>query len=540
MMTRPISRSRAGVILAGLLAWMAVVPIVRAQHNDMPAPAPGDPNVPIPLYTNILGRFGRPISSIRADVQAYFNQGFQLEYAFDKMDAVRSFREAENRDPECAICFWGEAWAWGSYLNGPMDAREAPHAYAAAQRAVALAPDHATPVERAFIQALSVRYVKPFDPRTRRNQDAAYAEAMRNVHEQFPDDLDAGTLYADALFLMEPRTGSRDINTPSVQRILGVLEGVLAKDIRHVGACHLYIHLTEATVDPGKAEACAAYIGDAVPGASHLNHMPSHTWNGLGRWGDSVRANLQAWHSDQKAAVGEGFAIYPTHNLYMLGFAASMDGQGAIAMQAGKDYAKLARSNMLQLLTLVRFGRFDEIPAITRRGDDPIEAGVWDFGQGYAQLRSSDKDFARAYLKRVLDAAEHSTAVFRSNSAHDLLGTLGGILEGEIFRADGDLEKAALSFERAVARQDAMIYDEPEPLPFAARHWLGAALLETKRYADAERVYREELKKHPNNGWSLFGLKAALDGQGKPSADVEKQFESSWVRSDIWIHASRF
>ena len=195
---------------------------------------------------------------------------------------------------------------------------------------------------------------------------------------------------------------------------------------------------------------------------------------------------------------------------------------------------------MLQVLTLVRFGRFDEIPAITRRADDPIEAGVWDFGQGYAQLRGGDKDFARAYLNRVLDAAAHSTATFRSNSAHDLLGTLGAILEGEIFRADGDLEKATASFERAVARQDAMIYDEPEPLPFAARHWLGAALLDTKRYADAEHVYGEELKKHPNNGWSLFGLKAALDGQGKPSADVEKQLESSWARSDMWIHASRF
>jgi tetratricopeptide (TPR) repeat protein len=540
MLTSPISRSRAGIVLAGLLASMAVVPIARAQHNDMPSPAPGDPNLPMPLYSKVLGRFERPISSTRADVQAYFNQGFQLEYAFDKMDAVRSFREAEKRDPDCAICFWGEAWAWGSYLNGPMDARESPYAWAAAQRAVALAPDHATPVERAFIQALSVRYVKPFDPRTRKNQDAAYAEAMRNVHEQFPNDLDAGTLYADALFLMEPPGGSRDISAPSVQRILGVLEGVLAKDIRHVGACHLYIHLTEATVDPGKAEACAEYIGNAVPGASHLNHMPSHTWNGLGRWGDSVRANLQAWHSDQKAAVGEGFAIYPTHNLYMLGFAASMDGQGAIAMQAGKDFAKLARINMLQVLTLVRFGRFDEIPAVTRRADDPIDAGVWDFGQGYALLRSGDKDFARAYLNRVLAAAEHSRATFRSNSAHDLLGTLGGILEGEMFRADGDLEKATLAFERAVARQDAMIYDEPEPLPFAARHWLGAALLETKHYADAERVYREELKKHPNNGWSLFGLKAALDGQAKPSADVEKQFEASWVRSDTWIHASRF
>jgi len=524
-------------VVLGVL-WTAMVSTAAGQHQDMAPALPPEFNQPMPLYTKALGTFTRPISSTSAIAQAYVNQGFQLMYAFDKYGAIRSFREAERADPACAICFWGEAWSWGSYLNAPMSADDAPHAFAAARRATALS-DSASSVERALIAAISTRYVEKFDPATRRDQDTAYAEAMRLVHERFPDDLEAGTLYAEALFLLEPRRGSRDIEAPNVQRILHVLETVLAADIRHVGACHLYVHLTEATTAPGKAEPCAEYLGNAVPGASHLNHMPSHTWNGVGRWGDSVRANLQAWHSDQKAEIGEGFAIYPSHNLHMLAYAGSMDGQGAIAIQAGRDYSKLMRSPMLELLTLVRFGRFDELATIAKPSGD-IDAAIWEFGQGYARLRARDFQAARTHLARVLDIAEHSTAVFRFHSAHDLIGTLGGILEGEVWLAEGNQTQAVASFERAVSRQDAMIYDEPEPLPFSARHWLGAALIDTGRFADAERVYQEDLKRHPNNGWSLFGLKAALDGHGKSSDAVAGEFELAWTRSDIWIRASRF
>jgi tetratricopeptide (TPR) repeat protein len=532
-----------------LLTWLSsalLLSTASAQapshdHDDMaPQGLPKNFNEPMPLFPKALGRFTRPVSSKNPEAQAYFDQGFQLMYAYGKQDASRSFREAEKRDPDCAICYWGEAWSWGSYLNGAMQPFEAPYAWAAEQKALQLAPDHATPEEKAFIEAMSVRYVEHFDVSKRHDQDVAYAEAMRKLSERYPKDLDAVTLYADALFIMEPRRGSRDINSPNVKRIQGVLESVLKMDTKHVGACHLYVHLTEATTEPGLAEACADILGNLIPGASHLNHMPAHTWNQLGRWGDSVRANIEAWHSDQKAAIGEGFAIYPDHNLHMLLFAASMDGQGAIAMQAAKDYEKLNSSVMYEVLTRIRFGRFDEILQIAKRPDEEIAAGVWDFGQGYARLRSGEKDFAQAYLNRLLASAESSKAVFRGHSAYDVLGTLGGILEGEIYRKANEPEKAIASFDRAVQRYDGIIYDEPEPLPFSARHWLGAELLEVKRYADAERVYRDELKRHPHNGWSLFGLKAALDGQGKPSADVAKDLAASWARSDTWIQASRF
>ena len=388
--------------------------------------------------------------------------------------------------------------------------------------------------EKAYIEAIKVRYVENFDPDKRRDQDSAYAEAMRNLAEAYPDDLDAVTLYADALFLLEPRRGTRDLNDPNVQRLHRVLEGVLAKDIKHPGACHLYIHATESTVAPEKASTCAEHLGTAIPGASHINHMPSHTWNEIGRWADGVRSNLRAWHSDLNAATGEGIAIYPNHNLHMLLFAASMDGQGAIAIQAGKDYAKLTKDSVFHVLTLIRFGRFDEVLEVTERPGQEASGGLWDFAQGYAHLRNGDADFARVYLDRVKKLAETTTAHFRFDDAKLLLNAVGAILEGEIHHDAGNLPAATASFERAVKVEDDLAYSEPEPFPFAARHWLGAALLE------AERVYREELADHPHNGWSLFGLKAALAGQGKTSPEVDADLDASWARADTWLRASRF
>jgi tetratricopeptide (TPR) repeat protein len=495
---------------------------------------------PIGLYKTGLGTFTRPISSSNGEAQAFFDQGFQMMYAFAKPEAIRSFRESWKRDPNCAICYWGEAWAWGSYLNGPMGADEAPHAYAAIQKALALKNKQASAIERALIDAMAVRYVEKFDPEKRVDQDKAYAEAMGRVADAFPDDLEAATLHADALFLLEPRRGTRDVNSPSVQRLHRVLERILSKNVHHPGACHLYVHATESTVVPERATACAEFLGKSIPGASHINHMPSHTWNEVGRWGDSVRANLDAWHSDQKAAIGEGFAIYPSHNLHMLLYAASMDGQGAIAMQAGKDYAKLTGDSFYQVLTMIRFGRFDEVLEVKNRPKHEINGGLWDFAQGYAQLKTGNADFAKVYLERVRKAADTSKATFRFHSAKDLLGTVAGILEGEILWIGGDLTGAIAAFERASKIEDGLAYDEPEALPFAARHWLGAALLDAKRYADAERVYREELDDHPHNGWSLIGLQKALAGRDATSAEVDADFAKSWSRADTWIRTSRF
>lgn len=531
---------RAGLVgmLVCLLGWTGVAHAQTVAAPD-PGPLPKYVAEPIGLLKSALGPFHRPISSKNAEAQQFFDQGFQMMYAFARLDAVRSFREAWTRDPNCAICYWGEAWAWGSYLNGPMPAEQSPFAYYALQKAISLKAN-ATPLERDFIDALTPRYVEKFDPKTRRVQDEAYAESMRKLAEKHPNDLDAVTLYGDALFLLEPRRGRRDVNAPNVKRLHGVLESVLAKDKQHPGACHLYVHATESTVRPGLAEACAEFLGRSIPGASHIQHMPSHTWNEVGRWADSVRSNLEAWHSDLKADIGEGFAIYPDHNLHMLLYAAAMDGQGAIAIQAGKDYAKRTGDPLYHLLTLIRFGRFDEVLEVTKKPERHFPLGAWEFAQGYARLKRGDVDYARLHLGRARKLEETTDQDFRSNPAKRLLGVLTNLLEGEILVSEKKTEAALPFFEKAVQLDDELEYDEPEPIPFPARHWLGAALIELKRFSEAEAVYRAELDQHPHNGWSLLGLKQALAGQGKTDKAVDEDLAKSWARADHWVRFSRF
>jgi tetratricopeptide (TPR) repeat protein len=209
-------------------------------------------------------------------------------------------------------------------------------------------------------------------------------------------------------------------------------------------------------------------------------------------------------------------------------------------MRAGKDYTKLTGESFYEVLTLIRFGRFDEALQVTNRPKPDIQGGLWDFAQGYAHLKQGNVDFANLYLARVKKAAETSTAGFRVHTAKALLGIAAGILEGETQRTAGDLSGAIASFQRAADLQEALVYDEPEPLPFSAFHWLGAALLESGRFDEAEKAYRAELKDHPHNGWSLIGLQQALEGKGAETRDVAVDFATSWSRSDTWIRSSRF
>ena len=213
--------------------------------------------------------------------------------------------------------------------------------------------------------------------------------------------------------------------------------------------------------------------------------MPSHTFNEVGRWGDSVRANLEAWHSDLKADIGEGFAIYPDHNLHMLLYAASMDGQGAIAMQAGKDYAKRTSDTMYQVLTLLRFGRFDEVLEVTKRPEREVPAAVWDFAQGYAHLRAGRDRLREGVSRARAEDRRHVEGRVPQPSGARRCSACRGHPRRRDLRADGDLPGAIAAFERAVVADDALDYDEPEPLPFPARHWLGAAA-RGRRAADAE------------------------------------------------------
>jgi len=209
-------------------------------------------------------------------------------------------------------------------------------------------------------------------------------------------------------------------------------------------------------------------------------------------------------------------------------------------MRGGKDYAKLTGNSFYEALTLVRFGRFDEVLQVTNRPKPDVQGGLWDFAQGYAHLKQGETDFAQLYLERVRKIAATSKASFRVSPAKDLLSVVAGILDGEIKRMAGDVDGGVAAFATAVEIQEALIYDEPEPLPFSARQWLGAALIEAKKFSDAEAVYRAELQHHPHNGWSLLGLQQALKGQGRVDAAVDADLAASWSRSDTWIRSSRF
>mgnify|MGYP001821671810 FL=1 len=244
----------------------------------------------VPLYTAGLGDLTRRVDTDDGTAQAYFDQGLQLMYAFAVEEGLQSFQRASRADPGCAMCAWGEAWAWGPYLNGPMAPEDEPRAFEASRRAADLARDGGvSPVEQALIEAMTVRYAAEPGEEGRAVRDTAYSQAMAEVYRDYPGDLEVGTLYGESLMLLEPRRGTWPLTKLSVQRIHRVLEETLAYDLSHPGACHLYIHATESTPDAGKAEPCAELLGTSIPGASHINHMPSHTYNRIGRWGDAER-----------------------------------------------------------------------------------------------------------------------------------------------------------------------------------------------------------------------------------------------------------
>ena len=515
-----------------------------------PIPAPGAESAPaaIALAEGMLGTYSWRVHTTSPTAQAYFDQGLRLMYAYAQEDAQKSFAQARRADPRCAMCWWGEAWSLGSYLNGPMDPALAPRAHAAVQAARALRGDIPA-LEQAMIDAIATRY-RPVHPAGgRRGLDSAFARAMSDVHARFPAHDDVTTIYADALMLLEPRRGVWPLTKPSVPRIHALLEQVLARNLGHPGACHAYIHATETTAKVTDAQACADLLSAAIPGVSHINHMPSHTYNRVGRWGDATRANIEAVATDRRAAGGTGFAIYPAHNLHMLLFSAAVDGQEAVAVQAARDYTELVGGDGVgfQALVLVRFGRFRELLTLTRQPTHPILTGVLAFGRGLAHLRLGGPvaaDSARAYLALVDSLAAHIPAArtLRQHQPARLLGIVGGILRGEILRADGRHDDAIRTLRDAVALEQGLTYDEPEPLPFMSYEFLGAALLEAGRAAEAVGVYEAALVARPNSGWSLHGLEAALraDGRVTEADAAAARFARAWERSATVLPASRF
>jgi tetratricopeptide (TPR) repeat protein len=410
-------------------------------------------------------------------------------------------------------------------------------AYEQTQAASRLATE-ATEVERALIDALAARYQPE---RTRAQSDTAYMLAMRDVFTRFPDDADVATLFAESIMVLRrtgywTRTGQPQ---PGVDELLDVLESALARAASHPGACHLYIHATEGSPAPERATRCADLLVGAMPGASHMQHMPSHTYMRTGRYADAVRVSLLARAADLQAERGSASAIYPDHNLHMLLLAAAYDGQSEVAIRAARDLAELAPSFAHYLpLVLARFGHWEEILRL-REPRDRFQAAVLAYAWGLAMLR----------MDRPADAELNLTLLDREvgRDGEDwkrmLLMTARAILSAEIDAHAGNHDAAVATLAQARAIEaDSVAYVEPEDWIVPVRQVLGAVLLDAGRPAEAESAYRGELETHPENGWSLYGLHLALTAQGKSeeAAEALTRFRRAWARADVGLRGSRF
>jgi tetratricopeptide (TPR) repeat protein len=508
-----------------------------------------------------LGTLHHPITVSTSAAQHYFDQGLILTYGFNHEEAIRSFRHAIRLDSGCAMCYWGVALALGPNINLPMDST----AHAPAWEAVAAARQRAagtTEKEQAFIAALATRYAPP-PSAGRAALDSAYARSMGDVAQRYPDDADAQALYADAVMNLSP--WNYWINgqpRPGIAELVSILERALASQPDHMGLCHFYIHAIEASFQPEKAVPCAERLAALAPGAGHLVHMPAHIYMRVGRYADAITANEHAAHADEtfikdRQPAGP-YPVYWAHNLHFLWAAALMDGRSAVAAQAARDIVTKAFPPELArqipsyefvypsvYLGMVRFGKWEEL--LSERGppgDLRFAVAMWHYARGRAYVGLNRMEQAHASLQTLQRTLANTPPDFVQGlqKGTDLLLIALHTLGAEIAARRGDITRSLTNLEEAVRIQDQLVYDEPPPWFYPVRQSLGAALLRTRRPVDAERVYREDLQRNPENGWSLFGLAQALRAQGKgeEAAVVDARFQKAWARADVPLAGSVF
>jgi len=522
---------------------------------------PAEPASPPPKLIDTLGTYHRPISSKNQEARAYFDQGLRLLYAFNHEEAQAAFEEAARRDPSCAICLWGAALTLGPNINLPALPERAQVAFTLSQKAHAMAKG-ASPVERALIAALARRYANPppTDPEKQRALDTAYANAMREVARHFPKDPDVATLYAEAMMDLRPwdfwtKDGKPQ---PDTETIISTLEGVLRANPEHPGANHYLIHATEASPHPERALASAERLKTLVPGAGHLVHMPSHVYMRTGQYAEGSEANRQAITVDASAPHNHPiYGMYIAHNFQFLWATTLMEGRSIESLQAARDMLQQVPTEMLKempgfdfllaypVVGMVRFGRWKDILLEPMPAADFASAqGLWHAARGLALLKTGDRLGATRELSETEAIRQRMApdAKLAMNAARDVLAIAVDVLAAELSLAGGDFPSALSHFQKAVAAEDALNYDEPPDWGLPVRHRLGAALLAAGRPAEAEEVYRADLQRHPHNGWALFGLAKSLEAQGKTAqaADVQRQFTEAWKRADVQLTASVF
>jgi tetratricopeptide (TPR) repeat protein len=509
----------------------------------------------VPLYTD-LGGYHKNIATKVPAAQRYFDQGLRLVYGFNHAEAIRSFARAAQLDPTCAMCNWGIAYAYGPHVNAGMDSASGVRAYEAAQKARALAASGPA-WQRGYVDAVNARYVA-VPPANRASLDSAYSRAMWDLARKYPNDLDAAALSAESSMDLRPWNywTSEGKPYPGTTELVRQLESVIARNPNHPGACHFYIHAVEAA-NPELAVPCAERLAQLMPGEGHMVHMPAHIYIRVGRYKDAAASNVHAIHTDETFIEGQpqptvySLAYYP-HNIHFLAFASSMAGRSAQAIDAARtlkskvnmDVAK--NVGMLQemvpyyALTLTTFGHWDEIlaeplpPAEMR-----FPMAMAKYARGVAYAAKGDFSNARVALDTVM-AINNATPADNEHKAP--ISIAMHALMGEIAMRSGKPDAAIPHFQEALNIEDKGLYFEPPKWYYPVRQSLGEALLKAGRNAEAEQVYREDLKRFPENGWSLYGLAAALRAQGKrpEAAAVEKRFAKAWSDADVRLTASRF
>lgn len=569
-----MSRTRSTltlVLTAGLL--LPVAPALAWQPPAAPAsptsPATKQPEAakPAPQLFKGLGSHTRKVSTSNPEAQKYFDQALIWTFSFNHDEAIRSYQKAAELDPNLAMAWWGISLCNGPHINNPaMDEAHSKAAWEALKKAESLA-SKASPVEQALIKALAARYADPTKsplpllPEERAPFDKAYAEAMTKVFAQYPADNDVAVLYAESLMDLRPWDLWEHNGTPRPEtpKVLAAIEGVLRSDPNHPGANHLYIHAVEASPNADKANAAADRLRTLVPGSGHMVHMPAHIDVRTGRWAMAAEQNRRAIRIDadyRALSPNQGFYhLYMAHNHHFLSYACMMLGRSEEALDAARDMmAGVPPSFMetsaaivdayaaIEIEVLTRFGKWDEMLKLPKPPAAlPITTCFWHFGRATALAAQNKVEEALREQQEFRSAVARvpEGAMMAINPAHKVLEVADLTLAGEIaFRKD-EIDAAVSSLTKAAKLEDDLKYMEPPDWIQPVRHSLGAVLFNAGRTAEAEQVYRDDLARLPENGWSLFGLAQCLEARKSPdAAAVRERFEKAWKDADVKIKAT--
>lgn len=541
---RPIPATCVGIVLVGSAL------LAQAPAAQVPAWKPFN-----------LGTHHRAVSTKSAAAQEAFDQGLIWSFAFNHDEAMRAFHEAARLDPQLAMAWWGIALVNGPHINNPVvDGAHAKAAWEALGEAKQRL-GHASPVEKALIEALAARYEDP-QPSDRKFLDEDYAKAMAGVAKRFPKDADVATLYAESLMDVRPwdqwtRAGEPE---PGTKEILAALHRALQLDPNHPGALHLTIHALEASPHPERALAAADKLRRLVPDAGHLLHMPAHIYARVGEWEKAAEVNERAMAADdrykaRKPVIGF-YGLYMLHNTHFLAYTAMMEGRKKVALEQTKAVASAfplawVKENAVfadayqtvHWEAMKRFGQWEDL--LKESAPDaslPVSTASWHAMRATAFAALGRVDEALAEQSAFEGALTKVPAEFSwgTNSAVSVLQVEKEALAGEIAFRQQKPDEAVTHLQQAVRLEDALKYDEPPDSIIPARHSLGAVLLAVGKAKEAEAVYREDLRAYPANLWSLLGLRRALadGGQAKEAAAVDAELQKALARSDIRAETS--